>query len=230
VTEGHRVVVEDEEVYKVTWLRWWVLFVFSFASFMQCLVWFTFSSVPKVAKAYYPGTAAHATRLPHQPARGADVSVTLRCCRCAVSCLQVSTTPRSICCSTGAPSSTSRCCPTCRGSKRGATASSSPSGRSVCVCVCVWLCVCVCVCGCVCGCVRVRVRVCCVRACVRAVALRGIMPWQGNALIFLATVIRTIPCWAPAHLRGNFYMQWTLHVGALPVCQQSHFSWAEISH
>ncbi len=41
---------------------------------------------------------------------------------------------------------------------------------------------------------------------------------QGNALIFLATVIRTIPCWAPAHLRGNFYMQWTLHVGALPVC------------
>jgi len=66
VTEGHRV-VEDEEVYKVTWLRWWVLFVFSFASFVQCLVWFTFSSVPKVAKAYYPGTATHATRLPHQP-------------------------------------------------------------------------------------------------------------------------------------------------------------------
>jgi hypothetical protein len=36
---------------------------------------------------------------------------------------------------------------------------------------------------------------------------------QGNALVFLATVIRTIPCWAPAHLRANFYMQWTLHVG-----------------
>ena len=59
MTEG--VVVEGEEVYKVTWLRWWVLFVFSFASFTQCLVWFTFSSVPKVAKAYYPGTA----RTPH---------------------------------------------------------------------------------------------------------------------------------------------------------------------
>jgi hypothetical protein len=42
-------------------------------------------------------------------------------------------------------------------------------------------------------------------------------PPQGNVLVFLATVIRTIPCWAPAHLRGNFYMQWTLHVGTLSV-------------
>jgi hypothetical protein len=41
-----------------------VLFVFSFASFLQSLVWFTFSSVPKVAKEYYPGTArtTHDTR------------------------------------------------------------------------------------------------------------------------------------------------------------------------
>jgi hypothetical protein len=42
---------------------------------------------------------------------------------------------------------------------------------------------------------------------------------QGNALVFLATVIRTIPCWAPAHLRANFYMQWTLHVGTLTTAQ-----------
>jgi hypothetical protein len=48
---------EEEEVeYQVTAWRWWVLFVFSFASFLQSLVWFTFSSVPKVVKEYYPGT------------------------------------------------------------------------------------------------------------------------------------------------------------------------------
>jgi hypothetical protein len=38
---------------------------------------------------------------------------------------------------------------------------------------------------------------------------------QGNALIFMATVIRTIPCWVPANTRGNFYLQWTRHVGIL---------------
>ncbi len=55
---------EEEVEYQVTAWRWWVLFVFSFASFLQSLVWFTFSSVPKVAKEYYPGTAhtAHDTR------------------------------------------------------------------------------------------------------------------------------------------------------------------------
>jgi hypothetical protein len=52
---------EEEVEYQVTAWRWWVLFVFSFASFLQSLVWFTFSSVPKVAKEYYPGTA----RMPH---------------------------------------------------------------------------------------------------------------------------------------------------------------------
>jgi hypothetical protein len=46
---------EEVEYYRTTWVRWWVLFVFSFASFVQCLVWFTFSSVPKVVKEYYPG-------------------------------------------------------------------------------------------------------------------------------------------------------------------------------
>jgi hypothetical protein len=48
---------EEELEYQVTAWRWWVLFVFSFASFLQSLVWFTFSSVPKVAKEYYPGMA-----------------------------------------------------------------------------------------------------------------------------------------------------------------------------
>lgn len=36
---------------------------------------------------------------------------------------------------------------------------------------------------------------------------------QANLLVFSATLIRTIPCWAPDHLRGNFYMQWLLHIG-----------------
>ena len=34
--------------------RWHVLLIFSYLSFLQCLVWFTFSSVPDAVKSYYP--------------------------------------------------------------------------------------------------------------------------------------------------------------------------------
>ncbi|ELR12928.1 disrupted in renal carcinoma protein 2 family protein [Acanthamoeba castellanii str. Neff] len=123
---------EEEVEYQVTAWRWWVLFVFSFASFLQSLVWFTFSSVPKVAKEYYPGVDEGTIDLLLN--WGAIVFIPVLP---YVSWLQT---------------------------RRNGLL---------------------------------------------------IAFWQGNALVFLATVIRTIPCWAPAHLRGNFYMQWTLHVGQI---------------
>lgn len=123
---------EEEVEYQVTAWRWWVLFVFSFASFLQSLVWFTFSSVPKVAKGYYPGVD--------------DATIDLLLNWGTIIYIPV-----------------------------------LPYVS--------WL----------------------------QTRRNGLLIafWQGNALIFLATVIRTIPCWAPAHLRGNFYMQWTLHVGQI---------------
>ena len=40
--------------YHTHWSRWYILAVFSFFSFNQCLVWFTFSSVKKhKVKEYY---------------------------------------------------------------------------------------------------------------------------------------------------------------------------------
>lgn len=49
---------DSGDQYKSTWCqvlgRWHVLLTFSYLSFLQCLVWFTFSSVPDSVKAYYP--------------------------------------------------------------------------------------------------------------------------------------------------------------------------------
>jgi len=118
--------------YRSSAWRWWILFVFSFASFLQCLVWFTFSSVPKVAKAYYPGLDDSTINLLLN--WGAIVFIPVLP---YVSWLQT-----------------------------------KPNGLLIAF-------------------------------------------WQGNALVFLATVIRTIPCWVPSDLRGNFYMQWTLHAGQI---------------
>lgn len=59
--EGENGKATEQAEYRSTPWRWWVLFVFSFASFMQSLVWFTFSSVPKVVEAYYPGAHALAS-------------------------------------------------------------------------------------------------------------------------------------------------------------------------
>jgi MFS family permease len=109
-----------------------VLFVFSFASFVQCLVWFTFSSVPKVVKEYYPGVDDDTIDLLLNWGTIVFIPVLPY-----VAWLQT-----------------------------------KPYGLLIAF-------------------------------------------WQGNVLMFLATVVRTIPCWAPAHLRGNFYMQWTLHIGQI---------------
>lgn len=43
--------------FRTTPWRWWWLFVFSLVACFQCLVWFTFSSVPTATKRYYGACA-----------------------------------------------------------------------------------------------------------------------------------------------------------------------------
>ncbi|KAH3766136.1 transporter, major facilitator subfamily protein [Pelomyxa schiedti] len=54
-TEKHEVVSEErgETAGGPTWARWYVLCVFSLVSCVQCLNWFTFSSVPEESMEYY---------------------------------------------------------------------------------------------------------------------------------------------------------------------------------
>ena len=47
--------------YSSTHLRWWILFLFSLSSFLQCMVWFTFSSIPDYVSAYYGPKMNNAT-------------------------------------------------------------------------------------------------------------------------------------------------------------------------